>query len=105
MPPFWCVERGHPDAANMEMKDIDINSFVTVLAPNKGTAEVRHAREKVVKVTIPIMTNPKFIKEGTNLIVERDVAVVKDKVPKKKTAWDLAQEEVKKAAMSSSPKK
>ena len=100
MPPFWCVERGDEQVANMTMQEIDVDYIQTLMVENTTAREVRKPENGTTKVTVPIMTNTKAITKGAELIIARPNPKSKIKPEKQATAWSNAQKEMKQKAQA-----
>ena len=78
------------------MRDtVDVDAILSVHSENEEKIEVRRTKSDTEKFTVPIMTNKKALKQGTELILPKPVETENRRPPKLMTWLAAATREMK----------
>ena len=96
MPPYWCVQHGPREVANMESDEVEVDAILSLLSKDSKKSEQRTSRNDTDKFTVPVMTNPRPLLRGTELVFPKAPEREKSKTTVSPTWLGEASKELKK---------
>ena len=100
MPPYWCVQHGSRDLANMESDEVDVDAILSLLSKDSKKSDARPTKNDTDKFTVPVMTNTRPLLRGTELVFPKAPKKEKTKTHSSPTWLGEASKEMKKEERS-----